>query len=245
MAASSSGAADDLGLVDDSASEVVAERLSKTNIEDGGESESDVGVVGEAGPAAGAGPGPGGAARPGELGGHPLTSPATPRQEAEAVQPSVAEVADVELLLSKVWWGGAVMLPRQPRIGALSQRTTALPPQPPQGPAPLPQAGFIKPLTPFSYTIPKGSPAAWGGHTNGGGAAGLAAAAEPAPATPLCCTTLRSCCCRARQGHAGPGQVLRLPHPAAPGGCGAPERRRHVHLGGDAALQCGHPAGYA
>ncbi len=84
---------DTLGLLDDSASEYVAERLAKTDF--GLESESDVGVVGEGS----AGAGPGGAARPGEPGAHPLTSPHTPRQQAESS--TSAEADSLETLLSR------------------------------------------------------------------------------------------------------------------------------------------------
>ena len=93
---------DRLGIIDDSASEYVAERLSKADV--GGESETDLGVVGaEAQQLQAAGPG--GAAKPGELGAHKLTSPTTPKQgpelaAAEAGQ-HVPESEDVELLLSR------------------------------------------------------------------------------------------------------------------------------------------------
>ncbi|GAB4820986.1 hypothetical protein N2152v2_008032 [Parachlorella kessleri] len=91
---------DQLGVIDDCASEYVAERLSKADI--GGESETDIAVVGEVPQRAA---GPGGATKPGELGAHPLTSPTTPKQGAElaVIEPEqhVPESENVELLLSR------------------------------------------------------------------------------------------------------------------------------------------------
>lgn len=103
------GVLDDTTVVDDSASEVVAARLSKAELSD--TEPADVRVVGEGeepSQGAGAEPGPGGAARPGEVGAHPLSSPATPRQGsepagAEAAGTSGREEADasVEELLAR------------------------------------------------------------------------------------------------------------------------------------------------
>jgi hypothetical protein len=95
--------ADQLGVIDDSASEYVAERLSKIDVGEGGESESDLAIVGEGTQKAA---GPGGAVKPGEAGAHPLTSPATPKLRSEAgpsaaAGEAVPETEDVEELLRR------------------------------------------------------------------------------------------------------------------------------------------------
>lgn len=96
-----SGSADQLGVLDDSASEYVAERLAKTGISDGSEGgsgaagEGPLNVVGEGSLA---GPGPGGASRPGEPGTGHLGGPANPTEQTEA---EAEEDLDVELLLSR------------------------------------------------------------------------------------------------------------------------------------------------
>ena len=180
----------------------MAERLAKADLaEEGGESETDLGVVGEA--PGGSGAATGGAARPGEPGAHPLTSPATPRQgaEAAAAEPAVPEEADVELLLSKVgcWRWAKMWLIHSTavmrRLGVMPLLRLLSPTQPGHV-----QAGFIKQLGPYTYAIPQGVPLALGP-----AAAHLLWSASHPPSSATCTRELRA-----------PGNLLQALAPLRP-----------------------------